>query len=63
MPFIINSVILNLQLDRDMKLNERHGINTKQPLSGVLCGNITLFGVAEDHLHPVGSGDPPPQIQ
>ncbi len=25
----------------------------------MLCVNITLFGVAEDPLHSVGSGDPP----
>ncbi len=43
-----------------MKLYELHSINTKQPSSGVLCDNITLFGVAEDHLRAVGSGDPPP---
>ncbi len=29
-----------------MKLYEFHGINKKQPSPGVLCGNITLFGVA-----------------
>ncbi len=34
-------------------------MNTKQPSSGVQCGNIFLFGVAEDQLHPVGSDDPP----
>ncbi len=26
---------------------------TKLPESGVLCDNITAFGVAEDHLSPV----------
>ncbi len=30
-------------------------IKTKQPLSGILCGNITLFGVEAE-----GSGDPLP---
>ncbi len=33
---------------------------TKLPESGDLCGNITEFGVVEDHLRPMGSGDPPP---
>ncbi len=28
------------------------GIITKLPESGVLCDNITEFGVAEDHLSP-----------
>ncbi len=47
-----------------MKLYEQHGMNTKQASSGVLCDNITLFGVAEDHRSPAGSGDPPtPQTQ
>ncbi len=32
---------------------------TKLPESGVLCGNITVFGV-EDHLTPQGEGGPPP---
>ncbi len=37
---------------------------TKLPESGVLCDNITEFGVAEDHLRPTGSGDlPPPQTK
>ncbi len=27
-------------------------IITKLPESSVLCGNITLFGVVEDHLSP-----------
>ncbi len=27
--------------------------------SGVLCGNITEFGVAEDHLSPHKEGDLP----
>ncbi len=31
---------------------------TKLPESGVLCGNITEFGVAEDHLSRQGEGDP-----
>ncbi len=30
---------------------------TKLPESGVLCGNITEFGVVEDHLSP------PPQTK
>ncbi len=29
-----------------------NGIITKLPESGVLCDNITEFGVAEDHLSP-----------
>ncbi len=29
-------------------------IITKLPESGVLCGNITEFGVVEDHLSPQG---------
>ncbi len=33
---------------------------TKLPESGVLCGNITEFGVVTDHLSPQGEGDPPP---
>ncbi len=33
---------------------------TKLPESGVLCGNITEFGVAEDHLSQQGEEDPPP---
>ncbi len=35
-------------------------MKTKQPLSGILSGNIILFGVEADHFHPVGSVDPPP---
>ncbi len=47
-----------------MKLYEYHGKNTKQPTSDVLCGNITLIEVTDDHLHPVFPGDPlPPQTQ
>ncbi len=30
---------------------------TKLPESGVLCDDITEFGVAEDHLSPQGEGD------
>ncbi len=33
---------------------------TKLLESGVLCGNITVFGVAEDPLNPEGEGDPLP---
>ncbi len=37
---------------------------TKLPSSGVLCGNITEFGLADDYLHPVGSDDSPsPQTE
>ncbi len=32
-------------------------IKTKPSLSGVLYGNITLFGVAADQLHPTDTGD------
>ncbi len=46
-----------------MTLYEWHGINTKQPSSGVLCVNITLFGVVEDPLHHAGSVDPPPILR
>ncbi len=39
-------------------------IKANQPESGDLCGNITEFGVAEEHLKPQGEGDlPPPQTQ
>ncbi len=39
-------------------------MNTKQPSPSVLCDNIILFGVAEDHIHPAGSCDPaPPETQ
>ncbi len=30
--------------------------NTKQPSTGVMCVNITLFGVAKDPLSPLDSG-------
>ena len=33
---------------------------TKLPECGVMCGNITEFRVAEDHLSLQGEGDPPP---
>ncbi len=33
---------------------------TKLLESGVLYGNITEFGVEEDHLSLQGEGDPPP---
>ncbi len=37
---------------------------TKLPESGVLCDNITEFGVAEDHLSPQGECHlPPPQTK
>ncbi len=36
----------------------------KQPESGDLCGNITEFGVAEEHLSQQGEGDlPSPQTK
>ncbi len=39
-------------------------IKAKQPESGDLCGNITEFGVAEEHLSPLGEGDlRPPQMK
>ncbi len=39
-------------------------IITKVPESGDLCGNITEFGVREEHLSPQGEGDlPPPQMK
>ncbi len=32
--------------------------------SGDLCGNITEFGMTEDHMSPHGKGDqPPPQAK
>ncbi len=41
---------------------QRHTIQchtkAKQPESSDLCGNITEFGVAKDHLSPQGKGDP-----
>ncbi len=37
--------------------NTDGGTITKLPESGVLCGNITEFGVAEDHLSTARSGD------
>ncbi len=33
---------------------------TKLRESGVLCGNITGFGVGQDHLSPQGQGNPLP---
>ncbi len=35
---------------------------TKLPESGDLFGNITEFGVAEEHLSPQGEGDLPPPL-
>ncbi len=39
-------------------------VKAKQPESGDLCGNITEFGVAEEHLSLQGDSDlPPPQMK
>ncbi len=40
------------------KTIKHQDIKTKQPLSGDMYGNITLFGLAVDHLLPEGSSDP-----
>ncbi len=44
-------------LDIAILCNGRCNIITKLPESGVLCDNITEFGVAEDHLSPQGECD------
>ncbi len=36
----------------DANIKKIYDIITKLPESGVLCDNITEFGVAEDHLSP-----------
>ncbi len=54
-------IYLGLKLHKIIK---QYDIKTKQSSSGILYGNITLFGVAADQLHPADSGDPlPPQTE
>ncbi len=49
---------------KNLILGSQLDIITKLPESGVLCDNITDFGVAEDYLSPQGEGDlPPPQTK
>ncbi len=47
-------IYFSLKWNKAIKMSD---IKTKHSSSSMLYGNITLFGVAADHLSPAGSSD------